>query len=93
MPTLVHDHHLKNFDEWIKLFKANRPAAPIGRWRVLRGVDDPNRVFVVVDAEAAEVAKVNDYFRTDRMKEVIRQVNEMSTVPLATAWFENLPAQ
>jgi hypothetical protein len=46
MPVVVGVHHLKNFDEWIKLFKADRPPK-VGRWRLLRGSDDRNRVHVV----------------------------------------------
>ncbi len=42
MATLIADHQLINFDEWFALFSANPPPA-IGKWRLLRGSDDPNR--------------------------------------------------
>jgi len=37
MPIVVVVHHLKNFDEWIKVFKAD-PPPKVGRWRLLRGL-------------------------------------------------------
>ena len=33
MPVVAVVHHLKNFDEWFKLFKAD-PPPKIGRWRI-----------------------------------------------------------
>ena len=39
MPALVAIHRLKDFDEWMKVFKSN-PPPQIGRWRLLRGTDD-----------------------------------------------------
>ena len=45
MPVLVADHHLNDYDEWIKIYSEN-PPPQIGRWRLLRGIDDPNRVRV-----------------------------------------------
>lgn len=92
MPTFVADHHLKNFDEWLKLFKAN-PPPPVGRWRVVRGIDDPNHVFVVGDVDEASVQKVNDFWHSERMTEIIRKVDAMSTAPLKSAWFNELPPQ
>jgi len=35
MPVVVVVHRLKNFDEWINLFKAD-PPPKVGRWRLLR---------------------------------------------------------
>jgi heme/copper-type cytochrome/quinol oxidase subunit 2 len=35
MPVVVVVHRLKNFDEWLKVFKAD-PPPKIGRWRLLR---------------------------------------------------------
>lgn len=43
MPVVVAVHRLKNFDEWLKIFKAN-PPPKVGRWRLLRGSEDRNRV-------------------------------------------------
>ena len=43
MPVVLIVHRLKNFDEWFKLFKAD-PPPKVGRWRLLRGTDDRNRV-------------------------------------------------
>ena len=54
MPVVVVVHRLKNFDEWIKIFKAD-PPPKVGRWRLLRGSDDRNRVHVVGDVAASEV--------------------------------------
>jgi len=48
MPVDVAVHRLKNFDEWFKLFKSNRPPK-VGRWRVMRGIEDRNRVNVVAE--------------------------------------------
>ena len=46
MPAVVVVHRLKNFDEWYKAFKAN-PPPKVGRWRVMRGTEDRNRVHVL----------------------------------------------
>jgi hypothetical protein len=54
MPVVVVVHRLKNFDEWLKVFKAD-PPPQIGRWRLLRGSDDRNRVHVVGEVKASEV--------------------------------------
>ncbi len=60
MPVVVVVHRLKNFDEWFKLFKAD-PPPKVGRWRLLRGTDDRNRVHVVGEMAASEVKAVKDF--------------------------------
>jgi hypothetical protein len=89
MATLVIIHHLKDVDEWTKLFKAN-PPPPVGRWRLLRGTDDRNRVHVVGDVAASEVKTVKEFVESERMKDVFRSVNAMSTAPLEFVWLEEL---
>jgi len=89
MATLVIIHHLKDVDEWIKLFKAN-PPPQVGRWRLLRGTDDRNRVHVVGEVAASEVSAVKEFVASDRMKDVFQRVNAMSTAPLEFVWLEEL---
>ena len=60
MPLLVAIHRLKDFDEWIKLFKTN-PPPKIGRWRLTRGIDDRNRVHVVAEVQASDVDAVKEF--------------------------------
>ncbi len=89
MPLLVVVHHLKDFNEWITLFKAN-PPPPVGRWRLARGTDDRNRVHVVGEVSAAEVKDVKDFLNSSRMQDVFRRVNAMSTAPLELVWLEEI---
>jgi hypothetical protein len=89
MPVVVVIHRLKNFDEWISLFKAD-PPPNVGRWRLLRGSDDPNRVHVVGEMAASEVKTVKDFINSQRMQEVFKRVNAMSTAPLEFIWLEEL---
>lgn len=89
MPLLVAIHRLKDFDEWIKLFKTN-PPPKIGRWRLTRGIDDRNRVHVVAEVQASDVDAVKEFIESDHMKEVFRRVNAMSTTPLEFIWLEEL---
>jgi len=89
MPILVAVHRLRDFDEWIKLFKSNPPPR-IGRWRLTRGIDDRNRVHVVAEVEASEVKGVKDFLESERMQDVFRRVNAMSTAPLEFIWLEEL---
>ena len=89
MATLVIIHHLKDVDEWTKLFKANRPPQ-VGRWRLLRGSDDRNRVHVVGDVAASEVRTVKDFLGSQHMQDVFKRVNAVSTAPLEFIWLEEL---
>ena len=58
MPVVVVVDRLKNFDEWLKVFKADFPPK-IGRWRLLRGSDDRDRAHVVGEMAASGVKAVN----------------------------------
>jgi hypothetical protein len=89
MPVLLAVHRLKNFDEWIKLFKTN-PPPQIGKWRLLRGTDDRNRVHVVAEMQPSEVQGVKDFVGSTHMQDVFRRVNEMSTAPIEFVWLEEL---
>lgn len=89
MPVVVVVHRLKNFDEWIKIFKAD-PPPKVGRWRLLRGSDDRNRVHVVGDVAASEVKAVKDFIAAPHMQEVFKRVNAMSTAPQEFIWLEEL---
>ena len=89
MAILVVDHHLKDFDSWFEVFSANPPPS-IGRWRVARGIDDPNRVHVVGEVDASEVEDVKSYMASEAMQNVFAQVNEASTSPLEFTWLEDV---
>jgi hypothetical protein len=89
MPVLVAIHRLKNFDDWLKLFKSN-PPPKLGRWRVLRGSEDRSRVHVVAELAASEVKDVKDFIQSKHMQDVFKQVNDMSTAPMESIWLEEL---
>ena len=89
MPVVVAVHRLKNFDEWVKLFKSN-PPPKVGRWRVLRGSEDRNRVYVVAELAASEVKDVKEFIQSKHMQDVFTQVNDMSTAPIEFIWLEEL---
>ena len=89
MPIFVAIHRLKDFDEWLKVFKAN-PPPKVGRWRLARGIDDPNRVHVVGEVRSSDVNEVKAFLASDRMQEVFRRVNAMSTVPVEFVLLEEV---
>lgn len=89
MAILVVDHHLKDFDTWFEIFAAN-PPPQIGRWRLARGIDDPNRVHVVGEMDSSEIKDVEEFMASENMQGVFRQVNEMSTSPMEFTWFEDV---
>jgi len=89
MPVVVFDHRLKDFDAWFELFTAN-PPPPIGRWRLARGLDDPNRVHVVGVMEESEVDAVKDFFASDKMRAALGQADELSATPIETIWLEEV---
>ena len=89
MPVVVVVHRLKNFDEWLKVFKAD-PPPKIGRWRLLHGSNDRNRVHVVGEVAASEVTTVKDWIKSQHMQDVFKRVNAMSTAPLEFIWLEEL---
>jgi hypothetical protein len=89
MPALSIIHRLKDFDEWTKVFKSN-PPPQIGHWRLLRGTEDRNRVHVVAELQESEVKGVRDFLQSERMQNVFRQVNGMSTAPMEFVWLEEL---
>ena len=89
MPVVVAVHRPKNFDEWFKLFKSN-PPPKVGRWRVLRGSEDRNRVHVVAELAAAEVKDVKDFIQSKHMQDLFKQLNDMSTAPTEFIWLEEL---
>lgn len=89
MPTLVVDHHLKDFDSWFDTFKANPPPA-FGQWRVVRGIDDRNRVQVIGEIDASEVDAVKAHLDSEQMRNVFAAVTEGSTQPLEFTWFEDV---
>lgn len=89
MPMLVADHQLKDFDQWFEVFSANPPPS-IGRWRVMRGIDDPNRVRVVAEVAPSEVAAVKQFVESEEMQGAFNKVNEMSTSPIEFVWFDEV---
>lgn len=87
MPVTVAIHHLKDFDAWLKIFKENPPPS-VGHWRMLRGTDDRNCVHLVGELAASEVKTVKDFLASERMQDVFRRVNAMSTAPIEFVWLE-----
>jgi quinol monooxygenase YgiN len=89
MPIFIADHRLKNFDDWIALFRAN-PPPPVGQWRLTRSADDPNRVVVIGEVAASDVETVKTFLGSDRMQAVFRQVDAMSTAPIEFLQLEDV---
>ncbi len=89
MPVLVAIHRLNDFDAWFEVFSAN-PPPKIGRWRVARGTEDPNRVHVVAEMEPSEVDQVKSFIASDEMQGVFNKVNEMSTAPIEFVWLDDI---
>jgi hypothetical protein len=89
MPIIIADHQLRNFDDWFALFTAN-PPPPVGNWRLLRGADDPNRVYVIGEVAGSEVDQVKAFMDSERMQGVFRQVNDMSDRPIAFIWVDEV---
>ena len=87
MPMILADHHLKDFDNWVELFTSN-PPPNTGQWRLFRGIDDPNRVYVIGEVADSEVKAVQDYFASEKMQKVFEAVNQGSTAPLEFVWLE-----
>ncbi len=90
MPVVVVVHRLKNFDEWVKVFKSN-PPPKIGRWRMLRGSDDRNRAHVVGEIAASDVKAVKEFLASPQMQDVFKRVNAMSTAPMEFIWLDETP--
>ena len=88
MPTLVIDHHLKDFDAWVQLFAENPPPQH-GRWRVIRGIEDPNRAYVIGEIAEDEVDAVKAHIGSPEMQRVFEEVNAASTAPLEFVWLED----
>ena len=89
MPIILADHHLKDFDTWVELFTTN-PPPNMGQWRLFRGIDDPNRVYVVGEIGDSDVKGVQDYFASEKMQKVFEKVSEGSTAPLEFVWLEEV---
>ncbi len=89
MPVLVVDSHVNNFDDWLEVFKAN-PPPELGSWRVVRGIDDPNRVQVIGELDASEVDGVREFLASEKMQAVFEQVNETSTQPIEFIWLDEV---
>lgn len=58
MPTMLTRIKIRDFDEWKAIFDSDAPHARehATGWRILRGVEDPNEVFVQVEFASAELA-------------------------------------
>jgi hypothetical protein len=90
MAMLIADHHLKDFDAWFAIFSRN-PPPDIGTWKMWRGTDDPNRVFITAEGSDAEIEAIKELFATDEWQAVFKGVNEMSTAPMEFNWLEEPP--
>ncbi len=89
MPMLIADHHLKDFDEWIKIFSANPPPST-GSWRLMRGSEDSNRVYVIGEFTESEAGEVRAFFDSEKMQAVFRQVDAMSDQPIDFIWLDEV---
>ena len=89
MPTVIVDHHLKDFDSWFKTFMEN-PPPEFGQWRVARGTDDTNRVHVIGLIDESDVDAVKQHLGSEQMKKVFSQVNANSNRPVEFIWLEDV---
>ena len=89
MPIVLFIHHLKEFDPWFELFSANPPPS-VGKWRCMRGVEDPTRVHVIGEMEPDQVIDVKNFFASERMINVFDEVNALSTKPIETVWLQDV---
>ena len=89
MPVMIADHQLNEFDEWFALFRESPPPS-IGTWRLLRGTDDPNRVYVIGEVADSEVSEVNAFFETDKMRAVLGKANDMSKRHMDIVWLNEV---
>lgn len=89
MSTMIADHHVNDFDDWFEIFTSN-PPPEVGSWRVLRGIDDPNRVLVVGELDDSEIDAAKQFVASDKMQEVFARVNEMSTRDMEIVWLEDV---
>ena len=73
-----------DFDEWKAMFDSDPPRARehATGWRVLRGVEDPNEVFIQVEFPSAELA----LDARQRLLEsgVLERVHEVVAAPTLT---------
>ena len=72
-----------------KVFSDN-PPPKVGRWLLVRGIDDPNRVHVVGEVEPSDVGAVKQFITSEKMQAVFKQVNEMSTQPIEFIWMDEV---
>ena len=58
MATMLTRIKIDDFDEWKAMFDSDPPNARehATGWRVLRGVEDPDEIFIQVDFPSAELA-------------------------------------
>ncbi len=89
MPVLIVDHQLNDFDEWIAVFKENPPPS-FGSWKLLRGSDDPNRVYVIQEYSESQLEELKDFVGSNRMKAVFEKVNAMSKRPIEFVWLDEV---
>ncbi len=87
IPVLVADHHrLRRVDGDLH----RQPPPPVGHWRLLRGMDDPNRVLVIGEVDRTQVDQVKEFVSSERMQAVFAQVNAMSTKPREIVWLDEV---
>jgi hypothetical protein len=89
MTIMIADHQLNDFDQWFALFSANPPPS-YGTWRLLRGADDPNRVYVIGEVRETDVDDVNAFFQSERMAAVLDEANAMSARPMEIVWLNDV---
>jgi CxxC motif-containing protein (DUF1111 family) len=78
VPTMLTRIKISDFEEWKAMFDSDPPGARehATGWRVLRGVEDPDEVFVQVDFPSAELAlearrRLVDSGVLERVREVV----------------------
>lgn len=83
MPTLRIDHAVPDFDGWRQAFDNDplgRRASGVRRHRVFRSVDDPNRVWIDLEFDTADEARV----MLDRLQELWRRVQSEGLIGAPT---------
>ena len=81
MPTMLTRIKIHDFDEWKAMFDSDPPNARehATGWRVLRGVEDPDEIFIQVEFPSAELAL--DARRRLLESGVLERVREVVAAP------------
>lgn len=73
MSYLLVRHTVKNYEQWKKVFEESKPGAQggFGGGKVLRGQDDPNEIFLLL--EILDIHKAKEFMQSRNLKECMEK--------------------